>query len=155
MLISSRRTTHPGLPRQLGGKTLPANAGDVDSVPGSGRAPGEGNDNPPQHSSPGKPHGQRSLVGYRPRGRKSRCDLRTKQQRIYPNNGLCSPGGAGGAGRAGCLYIYKIVSKMEIQKHITFCVEKKRKNVKYICMFMYKRAWKHLLKTYNGLLLAE
>ena len=34
-------------------------------------------------------------------------------------------------------------------------VEKKRKNVKYICMFMYKRAWKHLLKTYNGLLLAE
>ena len=46
---------------------------------------------------------------------------------------------------------------MEIQKHITFCVENKRKKLKmkYICMFMYKRTWKYLLKTYNGLLLAE
>ena len=31
-------------------KNLPANAGDTDSVPGSGRSPGEGNDNPFQYS---------------------------------------------------------------------------------------------------------
>ena len=100
----------------------------------------------------GNPTGRES-GGLQATGRRVGHDLLTKQQRIYPNNGLvCSPGGAG---RAGCLYIFKIVSKMETQKHITFCVENKRKNLKYICMFMYKRAWKHLLKTYNGLLLAE
>lgn len=100
----------------------------------------------------GNPTGRES-GGLQATGRRVGHDLLTKQQRIYPNNGLvCSPGGAG---RAGCLYIFKIVSKMETQKHITFCVENKRKNLKYICMFMYKRAWKHSLKTYNGLLLAE
>ena len=31
-------------------KNLPAKAGDVGSVPGSGRSPGEGNDNPLQYS---------------------------------------------------------------------------------------------------------
>ena len=31
-------------------KSPPANAGDVDSVPGSGRSPGEGNGNPLQYS---------------------------------------------------------------------------------------------------------
>ena len=31
-------------------KNLPANAGDVDSIPGSGRSPGEGNGNPLQYS---------------------------------------------------------------------------------------------------------
>ena len=31
-------------------KTLPANAGDLDSIPGSGRSPGEGNGNPLQYS---------------------------------------------------------------------------------------------------------
>ena len=31
-------------------KNLPANAGDVGSVPGSGRSPGEGNGNPLQYS---------------------------------------------------------------------------------------------------------
>ena len=31
-------------------KNLPANAGDVGSVPGSGRSPGEGNSNPLQYS---------------------------------------------------------------------------------------------------------
>ena len=32
-------------------KNLPANAGDVDLIPGLGRCPGEGNGNPPQYSS--------------------------------------------------------------------------------------------------------
>ena len=46
-------------------KNPPANAGDVGSIPGSGRSPGEGNGNPlTPVFLPGKFHGQRSLVGY-------------------------------------------------------------------------------------------
>ena len=37
--------------------------GDAGSIPGSGRSPGEGNDNPLQYSCLGKFHGQRSLAG--------------------------------------------------------------------------------------------
>ena len=36
-------------------KSLPANAGDVGSIPGSGGSPGEGNDNPLQQSCLGNP----------------------------------------------------------------------------------------------------
>ena len=36
-------------------KNLPAKAGDVGSVPGSGRSPGEGNGNPLQYSCLGNP----------------------------------------------------------------------------------------------------
>ena len=36
-------------------KNTPANAGDVDSMPGSGRGPGEGNGNPLQYSCLGNP----------------------------------------------------------------------------------------------------
>ena len=42
----------------LGGsvvKNLPANAGDIGSVPGSGRSPGGGNGNPLQYSYLGNP----------------------------------------------------------------------------------------------------
>ena len=52
----------------LGGsvvKNLPANAGDagdMGSVPGLGRSPGGGNDNPLQYSCLGNPTGQRSLM---------------------------------------------------------------------------------------------
>jgi len=48
-------------------KNPPANAGDirdVGSIPGSGRSPGGGNDNPLQYSCLENPHGQRSLAGY-------------------------------------------------------------------------------------------
>ncbi|XDA84213.1 hypothetical protein R6Z07F_014036 [Ovis aries] len=38
--------------------------------PGSGRCPGEGNGNPLQYSCLETPHGQRSLGGYSPWGRK-------------------------------------------------------------------------------------
>ena len=53
-------------------KNLPANTGDMDSVPGSGRSPGEGNGNPSSPSSilTEKFHGQKSLVGYSPLGHK-------------------------------------------------------------------------------------
>ena len=43
-------------------KKPPANEGDVDSIPGSGRCSREGNGNPFQYSLPGLSHGQRSLV---------------------------------------------------------------------------------------------
>jgi len=36
-------------------KNLPANAGDMGSIPGLGRSPGEGNGNPPQYSCLGNP----------------------------------------------------------------------------------------------------
>ena len=39
-------------------------------VPGLGRSPGVGNGNPPQYSCHEKFHGQRSLVGFSPWGRK-------------------------------------------------------------------------------------
>ena len=54
-------------------KNLPANAGDVrdaGSIPGSGRSPGEGNGNPAPVFQPVESHGQTSLVGYSPWGRK-------------------------------------------------------------------------------------
>ncbi|CAI9164575.1 unnamed protein product [Rangifer tarandus platyrhynchus] len=53
-------------------KNLPANAGDPGSIPGSGRCPEEGNGSPLQYPVflPGESHGQRSLAGYSPWGRK-------------------------------------------------------------------------------------
>jgi len=42
-----------GFPGGTGGKDLPANAGDIRNaglIPGSGRSPGGGYDNPPQYS---------------------------------------------------------------------------------------------------------
>ena len=51
-------------------KNLPVNVGDLSSIPGSGRAPGEGNGKPLQYFLPEESHGQRSLAGYRPWGRK-------------------------------------------------------------------------------------
>ena len=45
-----------------------AQAGDVGSIPESGRAPGGGHGNPLQYSCPGESHGQRSLGGYSPWG---------------------------------------------------------------------------------------
>ena len=62
-------------------KNPPANAGDSNWIPGSGRSPGKGNGNPCLVSLPGKSHGQRSLVGYSPWDcEKVRHDLVTKQE---------------------------------------------------------------------------
>ena len=52
------------------GKASACSAGDPGSIPGSGRSPGEGHGNPLQYSCLEKSHGWRSLVGYRPWGRK-------------------------------------------------------------------------------------
>ena len=49
------------------------NAADIrgaGSIPGSGRAPGGGHSNPLQYSCLENAHGQRSLAGYSPQGRK-------------------------------------------------------------------------------------
>ena len=48
------------------GKASACNVGDLGSIPGTGRSPGEGNGNPLQYSCLEKSHGQRSLVGYSP-----------------------------------------------------------------------------------------
>ena len=64
-------TIHPvGFPGSSDGKESTCNAGDLDSFPGLGRGPGEGQGNPLQYSCLVNPHGQRSLAGYNPWGRK-------------------------------------------------------------------------------------
>ena len=66
------------LPHGSAVKSPPAGAGDVDSIPGSGRSPGEGNGNPLQFSCLGNAmDGQRSLVGSRPQNHK---ELDTAEQ---------------------------------------------------------------------------
>ena len=48
------------------GKQSVCDMGDLSSIPGLGRSPGEGHGNPLQYSCLENPHGQRSLVGYPP-----------------------------------------------------------------------------------------
>ena len=55
-----------GFPNGSAVKDPHANAADVNSIPGMGRPPREGNGNPLQYNC----HGQRTLVGYSPWGRK-------------------------------------------------------------------------------------
>ena len=45
-------------------RNLPANAGGLGSIPGSGKSPGEGNGYSLQYSCLENPHRQRSLLGY-------------------------------------------------------------------------------------------
>ena len=58
-----------GFPSEwLSGKESTCNTGDtgdVSSIPGSGRSPGEGNGNPFQHSCLENPMDRGALVGYR------------------------------------------------------------------------------------------
>ena len=54
-------------------QTSACNGGDPGSIPGPGRSPGEGKGNLLQYSCL-EIHGQRSLVGYSPCGRKVRHD---------------------------------------------------------------------------------
>ena len=62
-----------GFPGDTSGKEVAANAGDLRdavSIPELGRSPGEEHGNPLQYSCLENAHGQRSLAGYSPWGRK-------------------------------------------------------------------------------------
>ena len=52
------------------GKEPAYNVGIQGLIPGSGKSPGEGNDNPTPVFLPGVSHGQRNLVGYSSWGHK-------------------------------------------------------------------------------------
>ena len=73
MYIFNYLCTYKGFPDGIVIKNPPANAGDTrdaGSVPEWGSSPGRGHGNPLQYSCLENPHGQRSLAGYSPRGRK-------------------------------------------------------------------------------------
>ena len=74
--ISPHKYSQPG---GSVGKESACSAGDLGSIPVSGRFPGEGNGKITPVFLPGKSHGQRSLVGYSPCGHKAvGYDLVTK-----------------------------------------------------------------------------
>ena len=83
-----------GFPGGSDSKVSVCNAGDLGSIPGLGRCPGEGNGSPLQYSFfffftpvflPGKFHGRRSLVGYRPWG----CKESDTTERLH-FTGICA-----------------------------------------------------------------
>ena len=55
--------SNTGFPGGSDGKESACNAGDLGSIPGSGRSPGEGKGYPLQYSCQENPQGQRSLAG--------------------------------------------------------------------------------------------
>ena len=59
-----------GFPGGSVGKECAYNAEDLGLIPEWGRSPGGGHGKPLQYSCLGNPHGQSSLVGYRPWGGK-------------------------------------------------------------------------------------
>ena len=61
---------HGGFPGGSDIKESTCNAGDLDSIPGLGRSPRGEHGNPLQYSCLENPHGQRSLAGCSPWGRK-------------------------------------------------------------------------------------
>ena len=70
MIIAIRLLSARGFPGGSEGKESACNAGDLGSIPGSGRSPEEGNEwHPTPVLLPGKSHEQRSLVGCSPWGR--------------------------------------------------------------------------------------
>ena len=59
-------TWNMGFPGGSDGKESTCNVGDLGSILGLGRSPGEGHGNPLQYSCLEKPHAQRSLASYSP-----------------------------------------------------------------------------------------
>ena len=73
-----------GLPRWFSDKEPICQAGDVGSIPGSGRSPGVGNGNPLQDSCLENPMDGGTWLGYSPWGRKeSGHNLATGQQQEF------------------------------------------------------------------------
>ena len=80
-----QRPIRSGLPRWLSVKECTCQAGNVGSIPGSGRSPGEETGHPFQYSCLENPHGQRSIPGYSPRGsQRVRQDLVTNSNNSKP-----------------------------------------------------------------------
>ena len=63
--------------------------GDLGSIPGLGRSPGEGYDNPLQYSFLENPHGQSNLLGYSPYVHKE-PDMTEQLSTAHSNNNLSS-----------------------------------------------------------------
>ena len=74
-----------GFPRGSDGKESACNAGDLGSIPGSGRSPWKREWLPTPVFLPGKSHEQRSLVGYGPWGGKESDDEATNTY-FFPMN---------------------------------------------------------------------
>ena len=72
-----------GFPRGSVVKTPPTNAGDLGSILGSGRSPGEGNDNPLQYSCLGNPMDREAWQATVHGVAKVGHDLVTKQQQSH------------------------------------------------------------------------
>ena len=80
--IWDRAETSLGFPSGSVVKNVPANTGDSDWIPGSGRSPGEGNGNPLQYPCLGIPMDRGAWPAYSPWGcKRVGHDLVTKQQR--------------------------------------------------------------------------
>ena len=78
------------LPGGSAGEESACHVGDLGSIPGLGRLPGEKHGNPLQYSCLGSPHGQRSLAGYSPWGHRQSDtseQLSTAQHSLYRNVG--------------------------------------------------------------------
>ena len=74
-----------GFPGSSVSKESACNAGDMGSIPRSGRSPGEGNGKATPVFLPGEFHGQRTLVGYSPRSHKeSDMNWMTNTDEINP-----------------------------------------------------------------------
>ena len=69
-LIFKHVCSAAGFPGGSDYKESACNAGDLGLIPGWGKSPGGGHGNPLQYSCLEHPHGQRSLAGYSPWGRK-------------------------------------------------------------------------------------
>ena len=71
-----------GFPSDSVVKNLPANAGDLDSIPGLGRYPGEGNGNPIQYSCLRNPMDRGAWRATVHGVARAGHDLETKRQQI-------------------------------------------------------------------------
>ena len=83
-----------GFPGSSAGKESTCNEEDLDSIPGLGRSPGGGHGNPFLYSYLENPHGQRSLAGYSPWGRKE-LDTTERLSTVYIYIYVCM-----------CVYMY-------------------------------------------------
>ena len=82
-----------GFPGGSDGKESACNAGDLGLNPGLGRSPGGRHGNPLQYSCLENPHGQRSLAGYSPWGRKESDTTKRRNPvlDLIQENGSVSP----------------------------------------------------------------